>query len=535
GVFKAMQELIGKLHERKMFRIALIYVLVGWLTLQVADIVIPSLGIPEWGVSLVLVILLLGFPVTLIVSWVVQAPEPEPETDQNDPPVASASAKASEDDKDSGEFERTIAVLPLVNLSQNPEDEYFSDGMTEELINLLTRLPQLKVCSRTSSFAFKGKEGSLKEIAATLGVNMVLEGSVRRAGNRIRITAQLIDAREDAHLWSDTYDREIEDIFDVQDDIARSIVDVLKVTLSPTQSRAIERKPTVDVKAYEFYLRGRQFFHQITRRNLEYAKEMYERAISIDPDYGLAYAGLADCASFLAIYVETNEKNRRLADEASRKALEIAPHLAEAHAARGLALSHGEGSALAAREFEAAIALDPTLFEAYYFYGRDCMNHGNAEKAASLLEQARRVRPEDYQSPLLLGQIYRSLGRDEDNKNIRREGLELIKKHLELHPDDVRALYLGAAAQVEFGDKEAALQWLERALSIASDEPNVLYNVACVYSLADEPDKALDYLERAVEMGLRVWNWIRNDSDLDPLREKPRFKALLAQAENDAA
>jgi adenylate cyclase len=522
----SMREFLSRLPQRKTAQVAVIYVVGGWLLLQAADILLDTLAVPEWGMRLVLILILIGFPVALLIAWSAEKPAPSPAAVLEEPEPVQSGTTAPEI------AERSIAVLPLVNMSQSAEDEYFSDGMSEELINMLTKLPELKVCSRTSSFAFKGKEGSIRDIASELGVNMILEGSVRRAGDRIRITAQLIDARSDTHLWSDTYDRNLEDVFAVQDDIATSIAEVLKVTLSPSASAAFSRKTTTDVEAYDYYLRGRQFFHQITRRDLTFAKEMYERAIEIDPDYGLAYAGLADCASFMAIYVDTNEENWKLADAASRKALEIAPHMAEAHASRGLALSHGEGSALAEREFEAAIALDSSLFEAFYFYARDCMNQGDAAKAATLLEQAQRLRPEDYQAPMLLPQIYRALGREDEVVSSAHEGLEIVERHLRLNPDDVRALSLGAGRLAALGEKDRAVEWIERAIALAPDEPNLLYNAACVFSLAGEKERSLKCLEEAVDMGLGIWKWMANDTDLNNVREDPRFRAVLERAKS---
>jgi adenylate cyclase len=421
---------------------------------------------------------------------------------------------------------RSIAVLPFANWSSDPENEFFSDGISEELINLLTKLPQLQVSARTSSFAFKKKEIGVQSIARELGVKTVLEGSVRRAGKRIRITAQLIDADSGFHMWSETFDRELEDIFAVQDEIARSIVDALEITLSPKQERAIEKAPTANVNAYDCYLRGRRFLHD-QRGGLKPALEEFSRAIAIDPGFALAYTGLADAAGVLYMWYEKDEANLKRADEASLRALELDPDLAEAHSARGHALTLQKKYQEAEREFEAAIDLDPTLYEAYYFYGRAALMQGKYEMSAQMFEGACAVRPDDYQAPLLVTQVYRSLGREAEVRAAYERGGRLVKKHVKLNPDDVRALVLGAHALLESGETETANEWAKRALEKGPDDRGVLYNLACFYALAGENETAIDCLEKSAAVGRVTREYVEHDSDLDPIREEPRYLALL--------
>jgi non-specific serine/threonine protein kinase len=421
----------------------------------------------------------------------------------------------------------SIAILPFENMSADKENEYFSDGITEELINALVKVQGLKVPARTSVFALKGKDLSIQEIGRTLGVGTVLEGSVRKSGDRIRITAQLINVADGYHLWSERYDREMKDVFAVQDEISQNIVRALRVTLSPREERAIRGTPTSDTQAYDYYLRGRRVFHLSGRRNWGTAREMFSRAIAIDPGYALAHAGIADASAFLYMYAESTDENLERSRSASQKALELAPDLAEAHASRGLALSLTRQYEEADREFETAIRLDPKLFEAYYFYARDCWVQGKHDKAAPLFEKAFEVRPEDYQAPILLAGVYVSLGRPVDAQASMRRALSIIQARLETHPEDVRALYLGAGALVGTGQVEQGLEWADRALAIEPKESGLLYNVACVYSTAGRTEEAIGLLERAIEAGFAQKEWIENDSDLDPLRDHPRFKALL--------
>jgi tetratricopeptide (TPR) repeat protein len=324
----------------------------------------------------------------------------------------------------------------------------------------------------------------------------------------------------------------MEDIFAIQDEIAESIVQALEVTLSPKERRLIQNVATRDVEAYDFYLRGRKYFYEFDRRNWELARQMFERAIKLDPNYALAYAAIADCWSFLFMYAGSSERERLLAEEASRKALELDPDLAEAHASRGMVLSLSKNHDQAAEHFEKAIALNAKLYEAYYFFARASVAQGKYLKAARLYEQAIEVRPEDYQAALLLPQVYRSLGRQEDMATAYRTGIEKARRHLELNPADVRALYLCGLAMVGTGQAEEGMELVNRAVAISPDETGLLYNVACIYSTVGRTDEALDHLERAVRAGYNHRAWMEADSDFDPIRQHPRFQALLKQIDD---
>jgi non-specific serine/threonine protein kinase len=426
----------------------------------------------------------------------------------------------------------SIAVLPFANMSPDPEQEYFCEGIAEELINGLGRIKNLRVASRTSAFQYKGSKHDIREIGERLNVEKIVEGSVRKSGSQIRITAQLVNVSDGYRLWSERYDRKMEDIFAIQDEIAESIVQALEVTLSPKERRLIQNVATRDVEAYDFYLRGRKYFYEFDRRNWELARQMFERAIKLDPNYALAYAAIADCWSFLFMYAGSSERERVLAEEASRKALELDPDLAEAHASRGMVLSLSNKHEQAAEHFEKAIALNPKLYEAYYFYARASVAQGKHLKAARLYEQAIEVRPEDYQASLLLPQVYRSLGRLEDMAEAQRSGIEKAQRHLELNPEDVRALYLCGLAMVGTGQAEEGMELVNRAVAISPDETGLLYNVACIYSTVGRTDEALDHLERAVRAGYNHRAWMEADSDFDPIRQHPRFQALLKQIDD---
>ncbi|HUQ19649.1 MAG TPA: protein kinase [Gemmatimonadaceae bacterium] len=429
---------------------------------------------------------------------------------------------------------RSIAVLPFSNLSSDPEGESFADGMAEEIINALSKVKALKVSSRTSSFTFKNKNEDIREIGRKLQVGTVLEGSVRKSGKRLRLTAQLVNATDNSQLWAERYDRELEDVFEIQDEIASNIVAALRLVLTDDEKRAIE-KPTANVEAYEFYLRGRQFFHQHRRRAHEFARQMFERAIELDPGYALAYAGIADCSSFLYQYFDASPQNLRRAESASRRALELAPQLPEAHAARGLAVSLTGQFDEAEREFQEAMRLNPKSFEAAYFYARSCMAKGDMEEAAKWFERAIAVRPDDFAALMIMSGVYEGIGRSEDSIKATRRAYDAARKHLELNPDNPRALYMGAAALSNLGESEKSRDWARRAMDMEPDDPSVLYNVSCVFAMEGMVDEGIDALTKAVDNGFGHWRWIEHDSSLDPLRDHPGFGELLAKKPAETA
>ncbi|HVS01456.1 MAG TPA: protein kinase [Thermoanaerobaculia bacterium] len=419
----------------------------------------------------------------------------------------------------------STAVLPFADLSPDGDQAYFCEGIAEELINALVKIDGLRVASRLASFQLQ--KVPLPEIGRRLNVKTVLSGSVRKAGDRIRVTAQLVDVGGGHHLWSDRYDRKLEDIFAIQDEIAASIVDALQVTLGSGAKPQPEKKAsTTDVQAYDYYLRGRKFFYQFRKEGFDFARQMFARAIVLDPGYARAYAGVADCCSFLYMYFEASEDNLHEADTASRKAVEIDPASAEAHAARGLAMSLSKRFDEARREFEEAIRLDPKLFEAYYLFARALFAQGELEEAAAMFAKAAEINPEDYQAPFFEAQAHAGAGKPEAAERAYRHALETVERHLELHPDDARAVYLGASGWIHLGDRDKGLEWAQRAVAIDPHNPATLYNVACTYAQLGQVEHAIDCLEESVVNGMSEIGWLEHDPDLDPLREEPRFREL---------
>jgi Predicted integral membrane protein len=432
----------------------------------------------------------------------------------------------------SGKDERpSIAVLPFNNMSGDSEQEYFSDGITEDIITDLSKISGLSVVARHTAFTYKNRPVNVQEVGRELGVAYVLEGSVRKAGGRVRVTGQLINSTNGNHVWAERFDRELTDIFAIQDEITHAIVEQLKVKLHPQERKSIGQAPTDNLEAYTYYLKGRDFLNRRSKRYLQLARQMFAKAVELDPMYARAYAGMADCDSYLYMtYHEKVAMEKVLAT--TEKALALDPNLAEAHASRGVALSAGQRYEDAKDEFEKALALNPDSYEAHYFYARSNFAQGKVDRAAALFERAAEIKPDDYQVPCLLVGIYKSLGRRQDAKNAARKGVELAERELILHPEDSRPAQLGAGAWFLLGEKERAREWTARSLTIDPDDLVAQYNAACSYSRLGDIDAALNLLEQCLpNLGHEKVNWAKYDSELEPLRSHPRYQRLFERVD----
>ncbi len=507
---------MAELRRREVYPVIVAYAIVGWILLQIGEVTFDPLGVPEWVMPTLIFVVVAGFPVALLLAWVYDitpqgirrdtVPLPDWDVDDNAP---------------------SIAVLPFLDLSPEKDQGYFCEGVAEEILNALTRIRDLRVAARSSSFQFSSQAGDVRAIGGKLGVKTILEGSVRKSGQRLRVTAQLVKVADGYHIWSKEFDEDLEDVFAIQDEIAASIADALVATLSEREREAIRAVPRTHVDAYDYYLRGRKFFKRFHKVDIEHARQMFWQALDIDPDFALAWAGYADCHSFLMMYVDPNPVHARQADQASKRALELAPELAEAHASRGLACLVGRDFRKAEAEFRKALQLNPRLFEAYYYYARTRFHQGDMEMAARLFRKAADADPADYQSRCLRVQILRGMGQSALVTEEAREAVEVLERHLEWHPDDARGLHLGAGSLIALGQTERAKNWLRRALELDPDDPIVLYNVACNFATLGSVEESLDYLEQAVEHGTVSSDWMRNDEDLVSLRGSSRYAALL--------
>jgi non-specific serine/threonine protein kinase len=422
-----------------------------------------------------------------------------------------------------------IAVLPFADMSPDRDQDYLCEGLAEELINALTHVDGLRVAARTASFQFRASGADVREVGRHLGVGTLLEGSVRKAGDRLRVTVQLIEVATGYHRWSQRFDRMLDDVFAIQDEIAESVATSLRGNVLNGREKQALLRPQTGVGAYEYYLRGRQHLPRLTRPHLETSGEMFERAIELDAGYGPAWAGLAMVHATLYEWYGATEDDLVTAERASQRALELAPGLAEAHVARGCALSLSRRYAEAAREFEDAIRLNPNLFDAYYYFARTSFACGEIERSAELFRKAADVRQEDFQSPMLLGQSLRMLGRHDEGRDASREGVRRAEHVLVLNPVDGRALSMGAVHLLEDGQTARALEWSQRALELYPDDMGTLLNGACLRARLGLKEEALELLERVFARGWGKRDWVEHDPDYDILRDDPRFKRLLAK------
>ena len=510
-----MMGFIRELRKRHVVKVGIAYLIAAWVVLQLADVIFPALGLPEWSITWALGLLAVGFPVALVLAWVFDI------TQDGIKRTINGAEKMSEPlDSAPPDIDQSIAVLPFPDMSAEQDQEHFCDGLTEELLNVLTRIPNLRVASRTSCFAFKGKNADLPSVAGKLHVAHILEGSVRKSGNRIRVTAQLIEAATDSHLWSETYDRELDDIFAIQDDIAARILEVLSLKLG---AGSLPEPTTRSAKAYEYFLRGRGYAMTNGEQDNERAIELFQKATAADPEFLRAWTDLAEACAMKSLFMAGGETARMAAMEASEKAMLLAPDSAISHLARGYAHMASNQFAEAEQDFFKVIELDPKKFDAYHHLARAAQHHGNTARAMEYFNIATELNPDNYESPLIAIGSYQQVGDQEGMRKYARIGIERARRHLEDYPDNPRPYYLGTSAFLILDDPDSAKKWAEAALAIAPEDSTTRYNLACYYALIGEPDRSLDLLENSIQSR----SWIKNDPELESLHDLPRFKALL--------
>jgi tetratricopeptide (TPR) repeat protein len=393
--------------------------------------------------------------------------------------------------------------------------------MAEEVLQALNQVEGLRVLSRTTSFPHGGAKVSLAEAGRRLHADVILGGTLQKQESLL-LEIELVEVQSSHTLWRKAYEFERRDLFTTLEDATRRVALALglEVTVQPRQA--------VDLEAYEYYLRGRNYYYRFNRRSMGFAEQLFKRALDFDPGFASAWAGLANCAAYAYIYIERAEAQRELAEASSHKALELDPNLAEAHASRGVALSAAGHADEAEEAFETALRLDPNLYEAAYFYARHCFAAGKPERAIEYFEWAAALRPEDFQAILLVAQVYHNLGLEDEAEKARRRGLTLVEQRLEHVPDDVRARYLGANALVALGEREKGLAWAQMARRMDPEDPMLLYNLGCIHALVEDPEEALTCLRLAVAGGLSQKDWLLHDGDLDSLRSRPEFQELLS-------
>jgi serine/threonine-protein kinase len=575
----------SELKRRNVYKVAIAYIVAGWALSQGIAQVFPVFDIPNWAIRLIVLLIIIGLPIALILAWMFElTPQGIKRTEDVDLVAAAQQPKkrtwifvviigallsialfflgrysaitgAPRQSEAAATPNKSIAVLPFVNMSADKNDEYLGDGMTEELINVLSKVKGLRVPGRSSSFAFKGKneEDIFRKVGEKLHVNTVLEGSVRKAGDKLRITAQLINAANGYHLWSETYDRDVKDVLTVETDVAQRVVDVLKVQLGVEEARALSKKPTENPEAHRLYLLGRYHLVKYTQADLAEAVRNYEQALQLDPDFALAYSGLSDAFALIAGNAMPSKEAWAKEKVLAEKALQLDPELAEAHLSLGDARANSFDWAGGKKEINRALELNPNLASAYdasawilTVFGRfdeaitknrnalelDPLNpltNGNSgwylyfarryDEAISALRSTIELFPNDAFSHFVLGWCLIMKGNVPEAKAELQKATEL---------DDL-PWYIGAIgyAHAVSGDRAKAEQVLHDLDDLAKRRyvtPNAYF---LVYLGLGEKEKALDWLEKCYQDQDGACWWLKIDQLYDPLRNDARFQTLV--------
>ena len=584
----------SELKRRNVYKVAVAYVVVAWLIIQAASILLPTFDAPQWAMKIVILVLIVGFPIALVFSWAFEiTPEGIKLESEIDPKksikgktgrkivaitaviaviatglfvfqmittdrrvVRIGGAEIEGLSSSTSLPQKSIAVLPFDNLSRDPDNAYFCEGVQDEILTRLAKIADLKVISRTSTQHFKSTPDDLPQIARQLGVAHILEGSVQKAGDQVRVNVQLVNGLTDAHLWAETFDRKLTDIFAVESEIAKTIADTLQAKLSGSEQHAIAARPTENTEAHQLYLKGRFFWNKRTGNDLKKSIDYFQQAIAADPNYALAYAGVADAYVFLPGYTAgTPQDCYPKAMAAAKKALELDDTLAEAHTALALAIWYYDFDfSQANREFQRAIELNPNYATAHQQYGNNTlsalgrfddaiaegkraveldplslvinadlgMNFYYARRYDEAIAQLRKtleMDPRYYYAHVNLGQVLAA-------KRAFDEAIEEYKKARALN-DDPFVLGLLGHAYASLGNKTEALKILDQLKDVSRQRYVSVYSFAIVYLALGDKQEALRALEQCYQdrAGADI-GWIRVDSLVDPLRDDPRFEAI---------
>ena len=420
---------------------------------------------------------------------------------------------------------KSVAVLYFENQSGAKEDEYFRDGITEDVVTEISKIAQLQIFPRSEMLAFRDKAVTAQQVGQQLGAAYVLEGSIRRSGSRVRITAQLVEASTRHSVWAERYDRQLEDVFAIQEEIARSIAQALRITLTPQEEKTIARKPTENPQAYDFYLRGRNYTR---RENYDYGLQMFEQAIELDPNFALAHGGIAHLCGLIYEVREQSQKWIERGLAACDRATALAPDLPEILVARSrmsyAQKKYEESAMLAQRAIERKSDCDG----AWNILGRAYFASGKFEEAAALTERALEANGDDYNTYIPYHQAQERLGHKKEGEAVRKRMTVILRQQLELVPEDVRARILLATQLANSSqDAEESIRHLQTAIALRPGDANTLYNAACTYGILGKKAEALDTLKKAVAAGYGNLNWAAKDSDLICLQDVPEFRALV--------
>ncbi len=583
-----MNSFFRELKERKVYRVALGYAVVAWLVIQISATVMPAYHAPEWILPIFITVIALGFPVALVLAW---AFEVKAGVIEKTPEPAGALSTANKRrvwllaavgliisalavgaywiwhpwrnaSRASGPTTaamsttpgKSIAVLPFDNLSRDPDNAYFAEGIQEEILTRLARIADLKVISRTSTQRFKSSPDNLPQIAKQLGVANILEGSVQRAADQVRVNVQLINAGSDAHLWAESFDRKVTDIFAVESDIAKAVAETLRVRLTGAERQQLAKRPTENIKAFQYYMQGRASAQRSTREDLLTAISYYDKALEEDPNYALAYAGLADAYAILGLrgYIAPIE-GRRQEEEAARKALALDENLAEAHVALGHAHTSFAPSnfPLGDRELRHAIELSPSLALAHFYLGISLVRQGRLDESLEELLKARELDPlssviarnavlpyylkRDYARALELLRQANELGPPLSTtweigvfiqSRLFNEALAELEKAKGERKSDPILIYSTGMVYAARGERAEALQVIKELEAMSGASLSEAHWIAKIYATLNEKELAFSWLERGLATGA-IAPFYKDEPVWDTIRSDPRFADLL--------
>jgi len=422
---------------------------------------------------------------------------------------------------------KAIAVLPFNNISTEQETDYFSDCLTEELIMNLSRLKDMRVVSRTTTMQYKSTNKGIKTIGKELGVRYLIEGSVRKFQDKLRITAQLIDVSNDAQIWAETYKGNLADVFDIQEQVSKQIVDALMLKLTPTEKVVLTKRATENTEAFDLYLRARDFLSKLTKNNIEFAIQLFTKAIETDKRYAAAYAGLSEAYAQLYFSFERTEELLEKAIESGLKALMYDPTLSEAYVSLSIAYYNKKLYDDAHIAGQKALELDPDNYTAYWVLGRIYHSMDRDKEAIELYEKAIKLNPDFYSAFADLSLSYERIGDTENQNKVLQKSLEVYPRYLSQHPDDSRAHILYSLLLAKLGKKDEAKDVGKKAYDLSPNDAVMLYNLACLFSRLEERAQGVDYLKKACKSGYQNFEWIKRDPDFDNIRKEPGYIELL--------
>jgi serine/threonine protein kinase/Flp pilus assembly protein TadD len=422
---------------------------------------------------------------------------------------------------------KAIAVLPFDNISADKENDYFSDGLTEELIINLSRLKNMRIISRTTSMQFKGTKKDIKTIGREIGARYVIEGSVRKAGDNLRIAAQLIDVENDSQLWAESFKGKLEDIFDIQEKVSKEIVDALMLKLSPTEKVGLTKRATLNAEAFDCYLRARDALYRLTKNNIYLALQLFNRAIELDPRYAAAHAGLGEAYAVMYQYFESNDSHLDKAIESSLKALMYDPTLSEAYTALGLAYFDKKLLDEAITSTKKAIELDAENYIAYWILGRIYYSTDRYKESIELFKKTISLNHDFYNAHNDLLMAYEHLNDTENSRKTLDKVLEIYPIYLSKNPDDSRAHMYFAIQLAQVGRYEEAKASGKKALELNPGDSLMLYNAACLYARLGDKHLAAVTLRDSVAAGQEDFEWIKRDADLESIRNEPEYIELM--------